>query len=391
MKGGRFYGMRDDILFMPLGGGQRTGASCYYLKLGSANIILDAGNGNNKGIIFEPDLHSLVTSPYIQSINQINQIFISHAHYDHIGYLFKLMKEAARANVYMTRVTKLLSGYQLYDKAFLSGKRPDENKRLAAQYMLDRVSNVDFMQCINFGTYKASFWQAGHIPGAMMVLFEYGRRKILYTGDYSLKSTPLAGGCVLPDNAGIDTVIMCGLHAKHPGYIKNLDNLFIKVQHVLNIARQHTGPVVCYVPQLSKGIEFIKVLNMYNENNIPVYIDNSVMRIIEKMEKLAVPVLNENNKVFDNSYKREPYIYVTADKEHRETGFCHYVNVDFSLHEDFREMKEFIKKINPRQAVMVHCAREHSPYDETIEQVLMLDGESRTQFIFAEEKEIYRI
>lgn len=47
------------------------------------------------------------------------------------------------------------------------------------------------------------------------------------------------------------------------------------------------------------------------------------------------------------------------------------------------EMKKFLKRLNPRQVVIVHCAREASPSDETIEQVKMKDGECRTQFLFA--------
>ena len=54
-------------------------------------------------------------------------------------------------------------------------------------------------------------------------------------------------------------------------------------------------------------------------------------------------------------------------------------------------MKKFIKEINPKQAVMVHCAKEHSVFDKTIEQEMMADSECRTQFIFAEEGEIYRL
>lgn len=42
--------MNKDIYFMPLGGGQSVGASCYYLRLGESNIILDAGTGKKKGI-----------------------------------------------------------------------------------------------------------------------------------------------------------------------------------------------------------------------------------------------------------------------------------------------------------------------------------------------------
>lgn len=43
------------------------------------------------------------------------------------------------------------------------------------------------------------------------------------------------------------------------------------------------------------------------------------------------------------------------------------------------------------RAVLVHCARAYAAQDLTIEQVMMRDGECRTQFIFAKEKELYRL
>lgn len=96
--------MEPDIYFMPLGGGQRVGASCYYLQLGECNLILDAGTGKEKGLTFEPDLHSLVTMPFLQSAGQIHQIYISHAYADHIGYLPELTSKARMAEVYMTEL-----------------------------------------------------------------------------------------------------------------------------------------------------------------------------------------------------------------------------------------------------------------------------------------------
>ena len=45
----------NDIFFMPLGGGQRVGASCYFLRLGDTNILLDAGIGGDGKTKFLPD------------------------------------------------------------------------------------------------------------------------------------------------------------------------------------------------------------------------------------------------------------------------------------------------------------------------------------------------
>ncbi len=383
--------MEQKIYFMPLGGGQRVGASCYYLRLGESNLILDAGIGIENGVIFEPDTYSLITSPFLQSMGQIDHIYISHAHSDHIGYLFRLMKEATRASVYMTEITAILSEYQLYDKNYLKRGGKDEEKRLAAQYMLDKIAKVSYMKTIDFGKYKAMFLPAGHIPGAMMILFEFEKRKILYTGDFSLDRTALTGGCIVPDQFGIDTVIMCGLHAKHPSYIKRADGLFKTVKYILKTVWQKRISVKCHVQQLSKGVEFLKTLNEYNTRNTPVYLDKSVMDIVEKMEQLSIPVLNVSNRPIGSDIPMEPHIYVTAGSPYRANGFYYDVNVDFSLHGDFSDMKEFIKRINPEKVILVHCAKEYSPFDDTIEQALMLDGDCRTQVIFAEEKEAYVI
>ena len=383
--------MEQEFYFMPLGGGQRVGASCYYLRIGGVNLILDAGTGIERGLVFEPDLYPLFTLPFIQSVAQVNQIYISHAHADHVGYLLKLMGQADRSDVYMTEITKLLAEYQLYDRAFLNGAPEDESRRLAARYLFDRVTAVSYMQTLDFGSYKATFFPAGHIPGAMMILFECGKRKILYTADYSMEGTPLTDGCILPKGLKIDTLIMCGLHAKHPGYRKKADGLYKTVQYVLRLAGAKKRPVMCQVSQLSKGIEFIKTLNQYNTQGIPVYIDRSILKVVEKMEQLAVPVMDANDRVMTERIPLGPHIYVTAEGEGRGREVYEQVRVDFSLHEDFSGMMETIRAVDPKLAVLVHCAKAYAPQDLTIEQVMMRDGECRTQFIFAKEKELYRL
>ncbi len=391
--------MISDIYFMPLGGGQRVGASCYFLRIGNANIILDAGIGKKNGLEFEPDFYSLVSTPFVQSMNQIGQIYISHAHMDHVGCLTKLMGCAGRSAVYMTEITKMLTEYQLYDRIYCSrsagdpgsGRDSGEDSRLAVKSLLENIAAVSYMQTIDFGIYKASFFPAGHIPGAMMILFDTGKRKILYTGDYSLDPTLLTEGCKVPADTKIDTVILCGLHAKHPDYVKKSSSLFKKVNFVLENAESTGQPTACVVLQLSKGIEFLKALNEQNRRGIPIYIDRPLMGIIRKMEQLSIPIMNQHNKMIGESPPAGPHIFVTSDSGNRFLGGYRKIPVDFTLHEDFSDMKRFIKAVNPRQAVIVHCAKEYSVFDRTIEQEVMSDGDCRTQFIFAEERELYKL
>ena len=383
--------MDKDIYFMPLGGGQKVGASCYYLKLGESNLILDAGKGMEDGVIYNPDFYTLLTSPFLQSMNQIHQIYISHAHLDHVGYLLELMAGMSEPKVYMTELTALLAEYQLYDKNFIYGAENREERRLAAQSLLEKVKKVNYLKPYEFSNYTVTFYPAGHIPGASMMLFEFGKKKILYTGDYSLDKTALTGGCMLPKDQDIDVLIMCGLHAKHPDYVKKADGLYKTVHYAWKTVKQTGKSAVCHVFQLSKGIEFVKTLAEKNDGTIPVYLDDRLMGVVQKLERLSVPVLDRNIRPLPEVLPMQPHIIVTGDRGVQYDSSYQHVNVNFSLHEDFEDMRKFIKQINPKTAVMVHCGKENSLFDDTIEQLVMRDGECRTQFIFAEEKEIYRL
>lgn len=376
--------MVDSIMFMPLGGGQRIGASCYYLRLGETNIILDAGIGIKNNLCFEPDFYSLLKLPFFESLGQINKVFISHAHIDHIGYLTKLMKFAKNADIYMTELTAMLSEHQIYDN-----KNKSLFEKLESRVILDNITYVNYNQTFKFKEYKVTFFYAGHIPGAVMILFEYNNRKILYTGDYSIKDTYLTNKCIIPRNINVDTLILCGLHAKHSNYVSknNLLNNNIKklCKYILN-----GNSINCYVPQLSKGIEFIKILSSIPElSHVPIYIDNSIMNVIDKIERLYFPILDKINYYNLEKNQDGPYIYITS--KYVENICDKFLKFDFSLHDDFNETIEFIKRINAEKIYVVHCEDYYSKYDYDIKQVLEKDINFKSQLIFAQEKELYKL
>ena len=213
-------------------------------------------------------------------------------------------------------------------------------------------------------------------------------RKILYTGDYSLHSTALTGGCVLPEGLEVDTLIMCGLHAKHPYYRHHSDTLYTYINTILHYS-ERGELVTCHAPQLSKGVEFVKILNTFNTAHIPIFIDDEIMNIIRIMERLGEPILTSDNHVFSELTQRKNSGIIVTLRGQRTAENC--FNIDFSLHEDFDEMRDFIRLVNPRLAVIVHCAKARNYYDENIEQIIIKDTDCRTQVIFAEDGEIYTL
>lgn len=289
--------------------------------------MLDAGIGIDRGSLFEPDTRPLMTSQFIKSMSQIDQIFISHAHIDHIGFLPKLMSMTKHAQVFMTEPTAMLAQYQLLDNKFTTEDNSKEEERLAIQYLLQQVVKVGYLQTMDFGEYKVTFYQAGHIPGAMMVLFEYAGRKILYTGDYSTDSTDLTGGCDMLDGESIDVMIMCGLHAKHPDYRRSGDQVYSTARGILDcVSRGET--VVCHLTQLSKGMEFLNILNSMNESHVPIYVDKDVMKTVQVMERLSIPILTVDNHLCESEMTSEPHAVIT-NRGYQQHGAQH-IQVDFA-------------------------------------------------------------
>lgn len=375
---------QKEIFFMPLGAAQSVGRSCYYLRLGQSNILLDCGLQRINGAICTPDLHSLLTSQFMESMQQLDHVYISHAHTDHVGYLPQVMQMAPQASVYMTLQTKQLAEYRL-------AVNSNQQGAAEASRLLNGVAPVNYLQKIKQRDYTVTFFPGGHIPGAMMTLFEYAGRKILYTGDVSLHSAFGLDGCWLPDDLEIDVLLMCALHAKQPYSIRKKNTLQQRITEVMNSLRW--GQSV-YLQAFDAGrvLELLMALNRVMEHSgqvFPIYLEPKAMDAVHIMESLQLPVLQQNN--YSSFYDGAAHPHVVIGTKRKEQVGWRYRLFDnaYTLHEDYGEMLSFIRRLNPRQAYLVHCAE--GCYGYTVEQELMRDAGCRTQTVFPEEGEIYTI
>ncbi len=379
------------VLFMPLGGGQSIGASCYFLQFGNHAVILDAGAGTRNGIVYGPVLSELLKLKGIYSLNQISGIIVSHAHYDHSGFLPVLMSEAKNAPVYMTEITRSLTELQLYDRLRRAGSEASfENKRISTRCCLDRVTEVSFMQTLYFSDYSITFLPAGHIPGAMMTLIEYRDRKILYTGDYAADGSPLCPGCYIPDDIRPDTLIMCGVHAGRPDRRRYGDELFNQIYDMLSDVRAGCGPVMCTVSQLSKGAELLKMINDYNRYHIPVFVDRQVMQVVQKLERSGIRIMTKDNRIMTGTPPSYSHIFISSGgRKCRNSIYTRKYSIDFSLHDDFHQTKQFIDRIKPEKTVIVHCSGGEYGYSALRKPAE--DGGTGTEIIFGKEQQLYQL
>ena len=74
-----------DYLF-PISGANHIGVSSYFVNLSGVRILLDAGAKKGISEVY-PDYSSLVYEGHVNSLDELDAIVLSHAHFDHIGSL----------------------------------------------------------------------------------------------------------------------------------------------------------------------------------------------------------------------------------------------------------------------------------------------------------------
>jgi cleavage and polyadenylation specificity factor subunit 3 len=126
----------DEMVIMPLGGGQEVGRSCIWLQYQSRNLLLDCGchpgrEGNDSLPFFDQKLDKRDFNP-----EDIDLILITHFHVDHCAALpYFTEKTNFKGKIFMTHATKAIMKLLLSDNIKLQTKHALYN---------DQVSYVDY-------------------------------------------------------------------------------------------------------------------------------------------------------------------------------------------------------------------------------------------------------
>jgi metallo-beta-lactamase family protein len=169
------------------GAGAVTGAN-FLLETQGANegkkILIDCGMEQGTS---EADETNWSDFPYNPA--EIDVLFITHAHIDHIGRIPKIVSQGFKGRIISTDATRDLAGPMLEDTcAILSHYDNEDIKKMYTHETVARAlemwEGVSYHQEINLDHgFKCSFYDSGHILGSAMLHIEYGTKKILFTGD----------------------------------------------------------------------------------------------------------------------------------------------------------------------------------------------------------------
>ena len=175
------------------GGATGPTGSNFLVETEKNKLLIDCGMFQGKEISTEKNKESFSYKP-----SEVEILFVTHSHLDHIGRIPKLIQDGFRGKIYSTPPTRDITELMLVDslrvltrQAHLRGEEPPYSEE-DVNTIMNLWQTKDYGEVVDVNNdLKVVFRDAGHILGSAMVEIEYNNKKMLFTGDLGNTPAPL--------------------------------------------------------------------------------------------------------------------------------------------------------------------------------------------------------
>lgn len=222
--------------------------------------------------------------PFVYDAKQVDTLFVTHAHLDHIGLIPKLVYEGFQGKIISTPATRDIAKHMLEDTVgILSSSESGKEFNLKEIYnekILHKIFSMwevqDYHQPMNVGSdLTVEFFDAGHILGSAFLVFEYNKQKFVFSGDLGNSPSPLLRDTE-PLPKDVKYLLMESVYGdrNHEGREHRRD----KLQKILQENYDKKGTLVVPVFSLERSQEFVYEINNLVEDGLvprmPIYLDS---------------------------------------------------------------------------------------------------------------------
>lgn len=169
------------------GGAREVTGACYLLKTKNTKILIDCGLFQGCEECADLNFEKFKFNP-----EEVEALFITHAHLDHVGRIPKLVREGFKGIIYSTPPTRDLARLILEDALSISLR---QNHALYSKEDLEKTftlwHDVAYHSEVVAGDIRLTFREAGHILGSAFIDIMAEDKHLLFTGDLGNVPSPL--------------------------------------------------------------------------------------------------------------------------------------------------------------------------------------------------------
>jgi metallo-beta-lactamase family protein len=280
------------------GGATGPTGSNFLFQTEEKQILVDCGLFQGERIHADKN-----DDPFSYDPHDIDILFVTHAHLDHIGRIPKLVQQGFAGKIYSTPATKDLTRLMLTDSIRVLERQARE-RGMQPPYDEEDVHRimrlwdvVEYHTRIDIDEYThVQFHNAGHILGSAMVEIEYNGKKIMFTGDLGNTPTPLLGETETPTD--ISCLVMESVYGDRNH--EDRDTRRALVKNVIKDTIGRGGVLMIPVFSIERTQEMLFELNHMVEHQeiplVPVFLDSPLAIKVTEIYKNYQHEYNEKAK-----------------------------------------------------------------------------------------------
>ena len=266
------------------GGAETVTGSKILFEAGYNKILIDCGLFQGLKELREKNWEKLPLN-----LNDINAVFLTHAHLDHSGYIPILVRDGFKGDIYCTAPTRDLSEIILLDSA----KIQEEDAKRANTHGYTKHNPAKPLYTINdaktaMHQFKVKalnqwFWlnnelrfkfmNSGHILGSAFVIIEYLGKQIVFSGDIG-RNSPI----LLPRYEYIENADYLVIESTYGNRIHKETSIENKLLEYINLTFKKKGILIIPTFSVERAQEIIYLLSILKRKkllpNIPIYLDS---------------------------------------------------------------------------------------------------------------------
>jgi metallo-beta-lactamase family protein len=287
------------------GAGSVTGAN-FLVEGQGIKFLVDCGLSQGSKLADDKNW-----DPFSYDPSQVDYLFITHAHIDHIGRIPKLFHDGFKGVVYSTIPTKDITELMLEDTAKILSH--SNNEVLGEMYNAENLKKVlanwkviDYHQDLKIGEYIFRFRDSGHVLGSALLEIIYNNKKIVFTGDLGNSPSPLLRDT--ENLSKVDYLIMESVYGDRNHIAR--DERRVKLEATIEDNYKAKGTLVIPTFSLERSQELLFEIDQLVENDripkMPIFFDSPLgIRLTAVYQKysnyfndFARNLVGEGNDIF---------------------------------------------------------------------------------------------